>query len=49
MYVKRALPSNVFDYCAALVGGAANQNKRILPVLMSLLLNHIPIPDPKFF
>ena len=42
MYVKRALPSTGFDYWAALVGGAVNQNKGLLPVLMSLPLNHIP-------
>ena len=43
MYVVlRALPSIGFDYWGALVGGAANQNKSLLPVSVSLPLNHIP-------
>ena len=42
MYVKRALPSTSFDYWAVHVGGAANQNKHLLPVSKSLPFNHLP-------
>ena len=38
-----SLPSTGFDYWAALVGWTANQNKCLLPVSMSLPLNHLPL------
>ena len=38
---KRAFPSIGFDYWAAYAGGAADQNKRLLPEPMSLPINDL--------